>query len=268
MTREPPLNWVGVTFASSAPWTVSNTSLATFRPSWTNAAPMTVRAAATRSNEPWLAAMRMPSTTGTIVAVRNGRRVVRSVRKPNDSRGLTGVPRSADRASKYWRECGTERSEYSKNGTSASSQPQAHRPIRVRTRAIVSARIPGDTGPRPSRGAARRSRSRAAAGCASRSARRRGRSGRPDRRAARRSRSRLRGSMLASTATLHRIAGVVDPRWRSGTGRWPACRGRRGRRARGVERITRPPSPMVGDLRRDRRVAVRPVQDAARRRSR
>ena len=36
-----------------------------------------------------------------IVAVRNGRRVVRRVRKPNDSFGLTGVPRSTERASKY-----------------------------------------------------------------------------------------------------------------------------------------------------------------------
>jgi hypothetical protein len=42
----------------------------------------------------------MPSSTGTIVAVKNGRRVVRSTSDPNDSRGLTGVPRSADRASK------------------------------------------------------------------------------------------------------------------------------------------------------------------------
>ena len=100
MTREPPLNLVGVTFASSAPWTVSNTSFATLSPSWTNAAPMTVSAAATRSKAPWLAAMRMPRTTGMIVAVRNGRRVVRRVRNPNDSFGLTGVPRSADSASK------------------------------------------------------------------------------------------------------------------------------------------------------------------------
>ena len=61
---------------------------------------MTVSAAAARSNEPWRAAIRMPSRTGTIVAVRNGSRVVRSARKPNDSRGLTGVPRSAERASK------------------------------------------------------------------------------------------------------------------------------------------------------------------------
>ena len=44
--------------------------------------------------------MRMPSRTGMIVAVRNGRRVVRRVRNPNDSFGLTGVPRSADSASK------------------------------------------------------------------------------------------------------------------------------------------------------------------------
>ncbi len=100
MTREPPLNWVGVTFASSAPWTVSNTSFATLSPSWTNEAPMIVSSAATRSNDPLRAAMRMPSTTGTIVAERNGRRVVRRARKPNDSFGLTGVPRSADRASK------------------------------------------------------------------------------------------------------------------------------------------------------------------------
>ena len=131
MTREPPLNCVGVTFASSAPWTVSNTSLATFSPSCTKHAPTTVRMAATRSNEPWVAAMRMPSTTGMTVAVRNGRRVARRVRKPNDSRGLTGVPRSADSASKYLRDCGSDRSEYSKNGTSASSQPQAERPVRV-----------------------------------------------------------------------------------------------------------------------------------------
>ena len=125
MTREPPLNWVGVTFASSAPWTVSKTSFATLSPSWTKDAPMIVSAAATRSKWPWLAAMTMPSRTGMIVAVRNGRRVVRSVRKPNESRGLTGVPRSADSASKYLRDCGSDRSEYSKNGTSASSQPQA-----------------------------------------------------------------------------------------------------------------------------------------------
>ena len=100
MTLEPPLNLVGVTFASSAPWTVSNTSLATLRPSWTNEAPITVNAADTRSKALWLAAMRIPRTTGMMVAVRNGNRVVRSVRKPNESFGLTGVPRSADSASK------------------------------------------------------------------------------------------------------------------------------------------------------------------------
>ena len=50
MTREPPLNWVGVTFASSAPWMVSKTSFATLSPSWTNDAPMTVSAAVSRSN--------------------------------------------------------------------------------------------------------------------------------------------------------------------------------------------------------------------------
>ncbi len=140
MTREPPLNWVGVTFASSAPDIVSNTSLATFSPSCTNDAPMIVSSAATRSNEPCDAAIRMPSVTGTIVAVRNGRRVVRRVSKPNERCGLTGVPRSTDRASKYLRDCGAERSEYSKNGTSASSQPQAVRPVTV---TVSSAMVAG-----------------------------------------------------------------------------------------------------------------------------
>ena len=69
-------------------------------PSWTNDAPMTVRIAVSRSNEPGLAAITMPRTTGTIVADRNGSRVVRSASQPNDSRGLTGVPRSAEIASK------------------------------------------------------------------------------------------------------------------------------------------------------------------------
>ena len=79
---------------------MSKTSFATFSPSWTKHAPMIVSSAATRSNEPCDAAIRMPSVTGMIVAVRNGSRVVRRVRNPNDSRGLTGVPRSADSASK------------------------------------------------------------------------------------------------------------------------------------------------------------------------
>ena len=61
---------------------------------------MTVSTAVSRSNEPWRAAITMPRTTGTIVADRNGRRVVRRASQPNDSRGLTGVPRSADSASK------------------------------------------------------------------------------------------------------------------------------------------------------------------------
>ena len=61
---------------------------------------MIVSSAAIGSKKPWDAAIRMPSVTGMIVAVRNGRRVVRRVRNPNDSLGLTGVPRSADSASK------------------------------------------------------------------------------------------------------------------------------------------------------------------------
>ena len=131
MTREPPLNCVGVTFASSAPDAVSKTSLATLSPSWTNDAPMIVSSAATRSNEPCVAAIRMPRTTGTIVAVRNGRRVARSVRNPSESFGRTGVPRSTESASKYLRDWPTERSEYSKNGTSLSSQPHARSAVRA-----------------------------------------------------------------------------------------------------------------------------------------
>ena len=50
--------------------------------------------------EPRVAAIRMPSPTGMIVAVRKGSRVVRKAREPGDRRGLTGVPRSADSASK------------------------------------------------------------------------------------------------------------------------------------------------------------------------
>ena len=43
MTREPPLNWVGWMFASSAPSLASNMSLATFRAEMDRAAPMIVR---------------------------------------------------------------------------------------------------------------------------------------------------------------------------------------------------------------------------------
>ena len=100
MTREPPLNFVGVTLASSAPWAVSKTSLLTLIASWTKHAPMIVRTAARRSKAPWVAAITMPSTTGTIVALRNGRRVVRRMRNGSDRRGFTGVPRSRDSASK------------------------------------------------------------------------------------------------------------------------------------------------------------------------
>ena len=46
--------------------------------------------------------------------------------------GRTGVPRSADNASKYRRDCWTERSWYSKKWVSASSQPQAFVAVRVR----------------------------------------------------------------------------------------------------------------------------------------
>ena len=89
---------------------------------------------------PWRAAIAIPRTTGTIVAERNGRRVVRSASHPAERRGLTGVPRSADSASKYLRDCASERSEYSKNGTSASSQPHARAAANVTRSPAVTAR--------------------------------------------------------------------------------------------------------------------------------
>ena len=68
------------------------------------------------------------------MALRNGRRVVRAISQPSDRRGLTGVPRSTESASKYFFDWPIERSEYSKNGTSASSQPQARSPVSVSVR--------------------------------------------------------------------------------------------------------------------------------------
>jgi hypothetical protein len=100
MTRLPPLNFVGVTLASSAPCVVSKTSFARFRPRWTNEAPTRVRTAVTASKEPCAAAMRIPSPTGTAVADRNGSRVARTMSQPRLRCGLTGLPRSAESASK------------------------------------------------------------------------------------------------------------------------------------------------------------------------
>ena len=82
MTREPPLNWVGRTFASSAPSLASKTSFATFRPRWTAAAPMIVTIAVKRSKKPCAAAIAMPTATGMRVADRNGSRVARRVSHP------------------------------------------------------------------------------------------------------------------------------------------------------------------------------------------
>ena len=78
--------------------------------------------------------------TGTNVAVRNGSRVVRSANQPKESRGFTGVPRSAERASKYRRDCATDRSEYSKKETSDSSQPHARAARNVTRPPSVAAR--------------------------------------------------------------------------------------------------------------------------------
>jgi hypothetical protein len=62
--RDPPLYWVGVTLASSARPTVSNTSLATLSPSWKHAPTIADRCRQVAVKKE--AAMRMPRVTGTI----------------------------------------------------------------------------------------------------------------------------------------------------------------------------------------------------------
>ena len=101
MTREPPLNWVGVTFASSAPWTRVEDVVGDVEPELDEARADDRQQRGDQVERPVARGDQdARAATGTIVAVRNGRRVVRRVRNPNDSRGLTGVPRSADSASK------------------------------------------------------------------------------------------------------------------------------------------------------------------------
>ena len=63
-----------------------------------NEAPITVNSAVHHVNAPWLAAIAMPSSTGTAVADRNGRRVVRSASQNGLRRGRIVRPFSADSA--------------------------------------------------------------------------------------------------------------------------------------------------------------------------
>ncbi len=125
MTRDPPLNWVGVTFASSAPWTRVEDVVRDVEPE------LDERRADDRQQRRDQVERAVRSRRSDAEHDRHDRRgeerqAGRPQRQePNDSRGLTGVPRSADSASKYLRDCPTERSEYSKKGISASSQPHA-----------------------------------------------------------------------------------------------------------------------------------------------
>ena len=137
MTRDPPLNWVGVTFASSAPWIVSNTSFATLSPSWTNDAPMTVSAAVRGRTSRGSRRSRCRATTGTIVAVRNGSRVARKGEEPERQPGLDRRPAFRRQRVEVRRDWPTDRSEYSKNGVSArpSPRPRGRERRRVTVRA-------------------------------------------------------------------------------------------------------------------------------------
>ena len=99
MTREPPLNCVGVRFAASAPLAVSKTSLATFRPRCTQAPAISVSTAGHQCHSPCSAATAMPSPMGTKVADRNGSRVARRNSQNGDSVGFTCRPVSFDSCS-------------------------------------------------------------------------------------------------------------------------------------------------------------------------
>ena len=90
------------------------------------AAPPTTVSSASHQLKPLIqAATAIPSSTGTNVAVRNGSRVARRKSQPKDSRGRTSRPVSNESRSRYFRACGTPRSESSKNDISCSSQPSA-----------------------------------------------------------------------------------------------------------------------------------------------
>ena len=227
MTREPPLNWVGVTLASSAPWIVSKTSFETFSPRCTKQAPTIVSSAATRSNEPCRAAIRIP-------------RVDRHQRRGEERQPGAAQGQEAERQARLDRRAALRRQRVEVLARLAD------RPLRVleeRDLGLVPApgRVATDRdgsrratapAPRPSRGAARRSRSRAAAGCANRSARCRRWSGWPGRPARRTARCRWPGSISRLDRDAHRVAGRRRPRSRPGRDRWPASRDRSVRRSR------------------------------------
>ena len=221
MTREPPLNWVGVTFASSAPDAVSKTSLATLSPSWTK---RRADDRQQRGDEVERAVRRGDQDAQDDRHDRRGEERQARRRAGSGTRatasGLTGVPRSAESASKYARDCPTERSEYSKNGTSASSQPQARapstqRPAVERRRAAPDGHVPALVV------AVARLRADVRAGQRDLAV---GRHGQPGRRVE-------PGAQLGRVdprvhGDADRVAVVVDPGERSGTGTWPASRGR------------------------------------------
>ena len=96
ITRDPPLNCVGVTLAWSAPDNVSNTSFATLSPRCTQAAATSVRMASHQCHWPCRAATEIPRATGMNVADRNGSRVARRNSQPLESWGRIRRPCSRD----------------------------------------------------------------------------------------------------------------------------------------------------------------------------
>ncbi len=136
MTRDPPLNGVGVTLAASAPLASSKMSLAMLRPRCTAQPATSASNHQPSANESLTAATAPPSAIGTIVAVRKGSRVARK-----NVHHFERCGRWSPTSSMYSCAIGTLRSAYSKKGTSASSQPVA----RV---AVTESRVPAaDAGP-------------------------------------------------------------------------------------------------------------------------
>ena len=72
-------------------------SFAVFSPMWIAAPPTSVSKASHQLKWPSLAATAIPSSIGTIVAVRNGRRVASRNVHTDERRGFTSSPLSAER---------------------------------------------------------------------------------------------------------------------------------------------------------------------------
>ena len=121
ITRDPPLNGVGVTFAASAPLASSKMSLAMLRPRCTaHAGDEREQPPAPARTRRRAAATAPPSATG-----HDRRGEERQPGREEERPPPREVRAGRRRRSRYSCATGTLRSAYSKNGTSASSQPVA-----------------------------------------------------------------------------------------------------------------------------------------------